>query len=357
MLTDLGRLLADDHPNHPHAVLDRARRTGRSMGSLARALETFFTTRRLALPTDQEEKLATGRRRRRLDAVPEPLRPLVEDFATFILRSRDRARRAGTKPRTDNTIEAALAIVRDLAQALAKRGKNDWALVDVHDIEAFLAAQPKARPRRLVVLRQFFRFARSRKAVLVDPARALTAKGPSGFTGTTLTIGQQRALFRRWTTTPDPHPHEALLGLFALLHGASSREVRLLAIDDIDHRLRTVRLGNRPHPVPLDPASWAVLERGLAHRSSQRTGNLHVMVTRQTKSGTGPASTTYVSHVLDACGVPPRTIRCTRLADLVNTMDPKLVAAAFGMDPEATMIYLADHVDPGRLTDIEAAIP
>ncbi|MCX5001039.1 hypothetical protein OHB05_00115 [Streptomyces sp. NBC_00638] len=40
-------------------------------------------------------------------------------------------------------------------------------------------------------------------------------------------------------------------------------------------------------------------------------------------------------------------IRCTRLLDLVNT----IVAAAFGMDPEATMIYLADHVDPGRLPD------
>jgi hypothetical protein len=42
-------------------------------------------------------------------------------------------------------------------------------------------------------------------------------------------------------------------------------------------------------------------------------------------------------------------IRSTRLIDLVNTMDPKLVAPAFGMTPEATMIYLADHVDPTRL--------
>ncbi|WP_438490286.1 hypothetical protein [Streptomyces sp. S186] len=42
-------------------------------------------------------------------------------------------------------------------------------------------------------------------------------------------------------------------------------------------------------------------------------------------------------------------IRCTRLVDLVNAMDPKLVAAAFGMDPQATLIYLADRVDPGRL--------
>lgn len=58
-----------------------------------------------------------------------------------------------------------------------------------------------------------------------------------------------------------------------------------------------------------------------------------------------------MSHVLDACGFPPRMIRRTRLLDLVNSMDPKLVAAAFGMDPEATMIYLSDHVDAGRLPD------
>ncbi|MEV4018231.1 hypothetical protein AB0J35_47820 [Nonomuraea angiospora] len=31
-----------------------------------------------------------------------------------------------------------------------------------------------------------------------------------------------------------------------------------------------------------------------------------------------------------------------------DTMDSKLVAAAFGMDPEAVMIYLADRVDAGR---------
>lgn len=31
-------------------------------------------------------------------------------------------------------------------------------------------------------------------------------------------------------------------------------------------------------------------------------------------------------------------------------MDPKLVAAAFGMTAEATMIYLAEFVDPTRLS-------
>jgi hypothetical protein len=68
-----------------------------------------------------------------------------------------------------------------------------------------------------------------------------------------------------------------------------------------------------------------------------------------TKAGTEPASTAYFTHLLDRAGVPPRVVRCTRLADLVNTMDPKLVAAAFGMDPEGAMFYLADHVDHTRL--------
>lgn len=62
-----------------------------------------------------------------------------------------------------------------------------------------------------------------------------------------------------------------------------------------------------------------------------------------------PGGSVYISHVLDPCGVPPRMLRCTRLAGLVNTMDPKLVAAAFGMHPEGVMIYLADHVDELRL--------
>ncbi|WLQ39897.1 hypothetical protein P8A22_07665 [Streptomyces laculatispora] len=324
------------------------------MGSLARALENFFTSQGLAMATDQAARLAAGRRQRRIDAVPETLRPSAQAFADFMIHSRARARRAGTLPRTDATIETALSIVRDLALFLAsERDKRDWALTDVHDLESFLAGSPKIRKRRLVVLGQFFRFARSRKIVLVDPTRDLSSRGPSGFTGATLTLDQQRILFRRWTTGPAVHPHEALLGMLALLHGASSREVKMLQSDDLDPRARTARLGDRPHPVPLDPASWAVLERCLAHREAQRTDNTHVMVTRQTKSGRGPASTAYVSHVLDACGFPPRMIRCTRLLELVNTMDPKLVAAAFGMDPEATMIYLADHVNEDHLPSHE----
>ena len=118
---------------------------------------------------------------------------------------------------------------------------------------------------------------------------------------------------------------------------------------DIDQAARTAELGGRPLPVPLDPASWQVLQRCLGHREAQRTANPHVIVTKGTKAGRSPASTAYMSHLLDGCGVPPRALRCTRLAGLVNTLDPKLVAAAFGMRPEGVMFYLADHVDLLRL--------
>jgi hypothetical protein len=60
MITQLGRLLEGEHPDHPQNVLERARRPGRSMGSLARALQDYFTEQGLALPTDQAERLAAG---------------------------------------------------------------------------------------------------------------------------------------------------------------------------------------------------------------------------------------------------------------------------------------------------------
>ncbi|EUA15144.1 phage integrase, N-terminal SAM-like domain protein [Mycobacterium kansasii 732] len=351
-ITTLSRLLEDKHPNHPHSVLERARRPGRSMGSLARALETFFTQRGLAMATDQDQRLAAGRRKKRIDGAPAGMRAAVAVFAESMLHARDRARRAGTRPRADRTIESALATVRDLACFLdTQRGKQDWALVDVADIEAFLAELPNNRARRLTVLGQFFRFARNRRLVLVDPTRGISAKRHRGFRGRTLTITQQRTLFRRWSADPAAHPHEALYGLLAIVHGVSSRELRLLQVDHIDASDRSIHLGKRPHPVPLDPVSWTALQRSLDHRETLRTNNPHVIVTRGTKADRRAASEAYMSHLLDPCGVPPKTLRTTRLADLVNTIDPKLVAAAFGMRPEGAMIYLADHIDDGRLPD------
>ena len=67
-----------------------------------------------------------------------------------MVRACERARRAGTVPRADSTIESALATIRDLARFLVdEQAKNDWATVQTADIEAFLNTQPSSRRRRL----------------------------------------------------------------------------------------------------------------------------------------------------------------------------------------------------------------
>lgn len=149
------------------------------------------------------------------------------------------------------------------------------------------------------------------------------------------------------------HPHEALVGVLALLHAASNLELRQLRLDDFDEVRHSLRLGRRPLPVPLDPVSVSVLQRCLRHRASLDTHNPHLIVTTQTKTRTTPASTAYLSHVLDGAGVAPKRLRSTRIVDLVIALDPKIAGEALGMRAEGLVDYLADHVDAGRLSDNE----
>ena len=224
MVSALGRLLSDGQSSHPQALLERSRRPGRSAGPLARTLEEFFVERRLAFGLDQDARLAAGRRQRRVDSTPTPLRTAVAAFADHLVRGRERARRAGTLQRADSTIEGTIAIARDLAQHLvSERDKHDWAAVEVADIEAFLALRPTNRRRRLSACRHFFAWARKNKIVLIDPTRRLPPVRSRGPAPATLTVGEQRLLFRRWTAPGQAvHPHEALVGLLALLHVALS---------------------------------------------------------------------------------------------------------------------------------------
>jgi site-specific recombinase XerD len=350
LVSAVGGLLREDWAVQPQVLLERARRPGRSAGALARTLEEFFIVEGLAFGLDQDARLAHGRRQRRVNAAPVGLRPAVAAFADHLVRSNERARRAGTHPRADNTIEQTLGIVRDLARFLAaERGKQDWSTVDVADAEAFLAERPDNRRRRLQSTRQFFRWARKNKLVLVDPTRDLPAMPRRGFTGPTLSLTEQRRLFQRWTSEPGVHPHEALVGLMALLHAASNTELRDLRVDDVDRAGRTMRLGRRRHSVPLDPVTVAALNRCLDHRTSLGTRNPHVIVTKTTRTRSTTASAAYMCHVLDCAGVSPKRLRSTRIVELVVSLDPKVVSEALGMKAEGIVDYLADHVDHDRL--------
>lgn len=347
MVTMLGRLLRDGKPVHPQALLERAPAIS---GPLASALEDFFTRNRLALPSGRDDDRASARRRSRLDAIPAQFRTAAEAFAEHELNGRTRSRSAGTRPRQHDTIEAHLTVIRDLAVYLsAETSVTDWAAVSVADTEAFLATQPARAAHRLGALRRFFRFASRQRLLLVSPVAGMTIRQPAGFRGPALTLSRQRQLFRRWTEDPHVHPHEAVVGLLALVHGATTQELRHLTVTSIDQSGQAVHLPGRPQSTPLDPWTWTAIRRCLDHRGELRSDNPHLLVTQVSKATRAPASSGYVKNTVTPAGLRPRILRSSRLLAMVNTTDPKLVSAAFGMTRDAVTAYLADRVDPSRL--------
>jgi hypothetical protein len=115
-----------------------------------------------------------------------------------------------------------------------------------------------------------------------------------------LDTATQRALLRRWTS-PGTHPHERLAGLLTLLHAASSTQIRALTI------------------------------------------------TGATRTSDAPADGSYLSGRLAPAGTTPSACRQTRIAQLVNDLDPKLTATALGMRDSGLVRYLADNVARDRL--------
>ncbi|HEX2806206.1 MAG TPA: site-specific integrase [Kineosporiaceae bacterium] len=351
IITALGRVLRDGGPVHPRALLERA---GTVSVPLARALEDYLVRNHLVLPLSHQDDAAALRRDRRLQAIPAPLRAAAEAFTDHELNGRRRAEHAGTRPPQHTTIEAHLTTIRDLAQYLTTTGTiTDWATVNTGDIEAFLATQPSTAAHRLAGLRRFFRFAAGRRLILTDPTRGITVTPTPGFRGPTLSLHRQRDLFGRWTSgREDVHPHEAAVGLLALIHGVSTQEIRHLRADAIDAARHSVHLPGRPYPTPLDPWTWTTIHDCLAHRAALGGDNPYLLVTRVTKATRAPASDGYVKNTVAPAGVRPRILRSTRLLAMVNTTDPKLVAVALGLTREAVTAYLADRVDPTRLANL-----
>ena len=356
LLRELGRLVAAEAET-PTALLERARHPGRSVGSLALTLEGFFLERGMALALDQSQHLAHGRRRRLIDGTPECFRAAVSAFCDAQLEGQRRALRAGTKPLSDKTIERHLAELRNLARFIESGSPtvNSWQLVSQDDVEAFLATSSKAMFRRQSCLRRFFRWARSRRVVLVDPSAKLRLVEPRVFRGEVVPRDVQALLYKRWCRDDAAHPHEAFVGLMALLHAASRAELANLRVDDVDSAARTVRLGNRPYPVPIDPFTWTALVRCLSYREAHGGLNPHVIVTNRSAVRTTMVSPGYLSHVLDLAGVSLQTLRSTRLSRMVMDLDPKVVSQAFGMDDSSTVRYLGDAIDRSRLDAVNEA--
>lgn len=341
----------------PTTVLEAVRNPGPAIGELARALESYFVESGLALALDTTAQAASSRRARRIAEVPDQFRSLATTFDAHQLQSRQRARRSGTKPRSDRTLEINLAAIRDLARYLCvhRPAVTDWTLVGTGDIEAFLAAiaNPSNRARQLHALQSFFRFARQHRHILADPTRRLSANSNTTFHGRVLEPTRQREVFHRWTLdATDLHPHEPVIGLLGLLHGASGAELRALRVNDIDLTAASVALTGRPHQTPLDPATTAALRRCLHHREHQHSSGPWLFVNQKSKTVGTQVSLDYLNMILGPAQVRVQILRTTRLAQLVTTMDPVLVAAAYGIRRGTVLHYLADTVDPTRMPDL-----
>lgn len=338
-LRKVERLLNDGH-REPGTVVDGLRVDGRSPGATARLVDEFFVRTGLGGHLDEQTRRAQERRHRRLARVPVSLRPAVAAFAGHLLDSRRRATLVGHGALSDVTVDARLADLAALARELAERGITDWSAVSTADLEGFVSTNTGSR---LASCRAFFTFARRRKLILIDPTRALTRKRPRGFSGRVVSLDQQRQLLRRWTRT-DLDPRERLVGLLSLIHGASCAELRHLRVVDVDLHAATAILGRRPHPVPLDPLTATALRDVLAARAACKTSNPHVLITKDSRLHDTPCSPYFMTHVLDGAGLTPAPLRQTRLADLAHRVDPRLVAAAFGMTEEGALHYVTDAV-------------
>jgi hypothetical protein len=347
-LLELGRILPFE--SGPTDLVAVATHPDGRLTPLGRALEEFFAAHGLAFAVGDTEARAARRRARVIGLLPEPLRPAVAAFSAAELNNRERARRADGRVLSDQTLLIHLEVVADFASAMPCL--TEWTTVAQSDIEAFLAHSSPAGSHILPSLHAFFGWARRQRLILVDPTAQVRHRLRRRFSGPIVDMATQRQLFQRWTTAPGVHPNEALIGLLVLLHAASVNELRHLQISDVNVAARTLGLKGRSQPVPLDPATWVALERVLDHRHRLDTPNSHVLINRRTTVTNQPISASHANDVLEPLGVTPQRLRCTRLAQLVTTTDPILVAELFGVCHGTVLYYLADTVDEGRLANL-----
>jgi hypothetical protein len=77
-----------------------------------------------------------------------------------------------------------------------------------------------------------------------------------------------------------------------------------------------------------------------------------VIVTAHARTRRTPASDHYPGPRPGPAGFGTRTLRATRIVDLVASLDPKLVCEALGMGPAWILPYAADQIQDTRLADL-----
>ncbi|GAA0296869.1 hypothetical protein GCM10010302_39410 [Streptomyces polychromogenes] len=148
--------------------------------------------------------------------------------------------------------------------------------------------------------------------------------------GSTLTLDEQRVLYRRWSAGEGVLPHEALIGLAALLHAATPTEFRHLTLMDIATASRTIRFPGRSINLALDDATWRALEPASPIAAPcTPTTRTYLSPGLPESPSTQPAQPP--SETLAPVGYLPRILRSTRLLTRTDELDIKQLIVALGM--------------------------
>ena len=204
------------------------------------------------------------------------------------------------------------------------------------------AARAETAAHQLAYLRQFFTWCRRHKLTLTDPTAGLWRDSKPVFAGPVLSLETQRQLYSRWTNpSDDVHPYEPAVGLLAMLHALSRRDLTNLQAHQVGPA--SIELTGRPEPVPLDPTTSDAIARAAEHRDSFDTANPHLIINKANARNRRPVNPGYLTGVMSkGPAVTLRSLRATRLSALVGDLDPITVSAAIGIGTTTAMYYLND---------------
>ena len=146
-----------------------------------------------------------------------------------------------------------------LQEFCAKQGVNDWAVLDVHHIRAFVAARhrqglaPKSIQRLLAAIRSFYEFLQEERAATRNPAEGVRAPKAAKRLPDTMDADQMARLLQIQGDEPETVRDRAIM---ELLYSSGLRLAELISIRladmDLHQALVTVTgKGNKTRIVPV----------------------------------------------------------------------------------------------------------
>jgi integrase len=239
------------------------------------------------------------------------------------------------KPRSQATIYAYSAAARPILQ---EWGRTYDHLREVTPADIYTALEPMSGyPRRKTAgaLRSLFRFAKRNGLVFTDPTVGVRTP-PIDPAMRPMTDGEIRAI-----EDLAGHPAERLAVALAAEHAARSGTIRRLKLDDVDLPNRRITLAG--HDQRLGDLTYRAMRAWLGHRRATwpHSPNPHVLISRRTALGTGPACHEFVRFSLGDSGFSIDQIRADRILHEALTAgpDPLHLSLVFNLDHATALRY------------------